>query len=68
MMNESEKMRQVEVAQGYSWMKRCLAAEFPTDIVAYVNGKESFVRAMDYFAGVPKSDQLVAKDDVILLP
>lgn len=57
-----------DAAQGYSWVKRCLAAEFPTDIVAYVNGKESFVRAIDYFAGVPKPDQLLAQDDIVLLP
>ncbi len=55
-------------AQGYSWIKRCLAEQFPTDIESYVNGKASFIRAMDYHAGVPKQDQLEAKDQIVLKP
>ncbi len=55
-------------AQAYSWMKRCLAEQFPNDIEAYVNGKESFVRMIDYRAGVAKTDQLEARDDVSLVP
>ena len=55
-------------AQGYSWVKRCLAAQFPIDMGAYICGKDSFIRAIDYHAGVAKQDQLAAKDQVILKP
>lgn len=55
-------------AQGYSWIKRCLAKQFPSDIDAYIRAKDSFIRAMDYHAGVAKQDQLDAQDQIILEP
>lgn len=57
-----------DMAQGYSWVKRCLARQFFNNIEAYVNGKESFIRAIDYFAGAPTQDQLRAQDNLQLLP
>ncbi len=61
-------IQHLEAAQGYSWIKRCLAEQFPTDIEAYINGKAQFIRMMEYRAGVAKRDQLEAKDDIILEP
>lgn len=55
-------------AQAYSWVKRCLAEQFPDDIVAYVNGKDSFIRAIDYRTGTAKQDQHQAKDEIFLEP
>ncbi len=55
-------------AQGYSWIKRSLAEQFPCDIESYVNGKASFVRAMEYRAGVAREDQLNAPDNITLEP
>jgi|GEM_PF-658989 GrpB-like predicted nucleotidyltransferase (UPF0157 family) len=55
-------------AEAYSWVKRCLAEQFPSDIESYVKGKDSFVCMMNYRAGVPKKEQLEAKDNVVLKP
>ncbi|GJM06887.1 MAG: hypothetical protein DHS20C10_06210 [marine bacterium B5-7] len=57
-----------ETAQAYSYIKRNLAKQFPTDIEAYVNGKESFTRAVDYRSNAARSDQLKANDSVVLIP
>jgi GrpB-like predicted nucleotidyltransferase (UPF0157 family) len=54
-------------AAAYSWIKRCLAEQFPLDIESYVNAKSSFVRRMDYECAVPKKDQLLAEDAVVLV-
>lgn len=55
-------------AQAYSWIKRCLAEQFPRDIVAYENGKDSFIRAIDYRTGTSRQDQQQAKDQILLEP
>jgi GrpB-like predicted nucleotidyltransferase (UPF0157 family) len=34
-------------AAAYSDLKRCLAEQFPTDIAAYVAGKDAFVKALE---------------------
>jgi GrpB-like predicted nucleotidyltransferase (UPF0157 family) len=36
-----------EVAQQYSQLKRTLAAQYPTDIDAYMDGKDEFIQAVD---------------------
>ena len=51
----------------YSIVKKQLALQFPLDIVAYVNGKESFISAIDYITGHPRPDQLAAKDYIELI-
>ena len=56
------------MGQAYACIKRCLAAEFPYDTNHYVQGKDSFIRRVDYLAGVARHDQLQASDDVILQP
>ena len=55
-------------AQAYSWIKRCLAKQFPTDIEAYVNGKESFVRMINHQTGCAQKDQQEASDAIRLEP
>ncbi|MCW5589027.1 MAG: GrpB family protein [Legionellales bacterium] len=55
-------------AKAYSWIKRCLAEQFPLDIDFYNQGKESFIRTIDYRTGNAKSDQLQAHDQIILEP
>jgi GrpB-like predicted nucleotidyltransferase (UPF0157 family) len=55
-----------ELVNSYSWIKRCLAEQFPKDIEQYVNGKESFVRMIDYRGGFSKKDQLTAEDVISL--
>lgn len=57
-----------DMAQGYSWIKRCLAAQFPHDIEAYVQGKSSFIETIDYFSGAPRGLQLQAEDNIQLYP
>ena len=59
---------QLNYAQAYSWIKHCLAEQFSNDIESYVNGKESFIRMIDYRAGSAKTDQIQAEDNVILVP
>ncbi len=54
--------------RAYSWIKRCLAEQFRNDIDAYVNGKDSFIRAIDYRTGHARLDQLQAKDNIMLEP
>ena len=55
-----------DVARAYSWIKRTLAEQFPTDREAYVQGKESFIRMIDYQANAVKPDRLSATDAVVL--
>ena len=61
-------LQHADMAQAYACIKRCLAAEFPYDTNHYVQGKDSFIRRVDYLAGVARHDQLQASDDVILKP
>ncbi|MEM9766596.1 MAG: GrpB family protein [Cyanobacteria bacterium P01_D01_bin.71] len=42
-------------AQAYSDLKRQLAAAYPTDIDAYIAGKDSFIQAIDIKAAVWRS-------------
>jgi len=39
-------------AQTYSELKQKLAAQFPTDIEGYMDGKDSFIKAMDQQAAI----------------
>ncbi|MEM9243953.1 MAG: GrpB family protein [Pseudomonadota bacterium] len=55
-----------DIASGYATIKRCLARQFADDIENYVDGKESFIRMIDYKTGHAKPDQLAAKDDIVL--
>ena len=55
-----------DAAQGYSWIKRCLAKQFADDIEAYINGKASFIQMIDYRAGTAKPQQLNASDHIQL--
>jgi GrpB-like predicted nucleotidyltransferase (UPF0157 family) len=55
-----------DTAQGYSWIKRCLAEQFPNDIAAYVSAKDSFIRMIDHRAGKPRQDQLIAPDGILI--
>lgn len=59
-------LQHADMAQAYACIKRCLAAEFPYDTSNYVNGKDPFMRRVDYLAGVARQDQLQASDDIIL--
>jgi GrpB-like predicted nucleotidyltransferase (UPF0157 family) len=36
-----------EDAQAYSDLKRRLAAEFPEDIIGYMNGKDAFIKELE---------------------
>ncbi len=54
------------VATGYGTIKKALAQQFPADIEHYIKGKDSFIRTIDYWAGVAKADQLNASDDIVL--
>lgn len=55
-----------ESALGYANIKYYLQAQFPEDISAYVQGKDSFVRYIDYQTGHLKADQLNAVDSIVL--
>ncbi len=55
-------------AASYSWIKRCLAEQFPFDRQQYTDGKDSFIRMINYRAGVVKPDQLEAQDNIVLTP
>lgn len=55
-----------DFALSYANIKYCLQAQFPEDIIAYVQGKDPFIRYIDYQTGQAKSDQLNAIDAVVL--
>ena len=55
---------QPNTAQAYSIIKRCLAEQFSYDINHYVNGKESFIRMIDYQSQHAQDDQLAADDKI----
>lgn len=56
-----------DIASGYSWIKRCLAKQFPTDINAYMHGKDSFIRMIDYQTGNAIEEQLSATDEIVIV-
>jgi GrpB-like predicted nucleotidyltransferase (UPF0157 family) len=57
-----------DTAQGYSWIKRGLAKQFPTNKEAYIQGKESFIQMIHYNAGVTTEAQNNAVDEIVLKP
>ena len=55
-----------DIAQGYSNIKLALKYQFPDNMESYVEGKESFIRMVNYRSETAKKDQLAAKDDIVL--
>ncbi len=58
--------QRADVALSYANIKYCLQAQFPEDIIAYVQGKDPFIRYIDYQTGQVKSDQLNAVDAIVV--
>lgn len=55
-----------EAALSYANLKYYLQVQFPEDIIAYIQGKDPFIRYIDYQTGQAKPDQLNATDAIVL--